>query len=215
MSTKDYPSKELIVTYDAGRCIHAAECVRGAPTVFDPAAKPWIQPENGSAEEIAAVVRRCPTGALSVRTADGRPIETPDATNNLTVTPNGPLYLRGRVVFEGGAHASQVEYMRVALCRCGLSKNKPLCDNSHQAAGFADPARYSGPPDDTTPGVPTGKVNVKPITNGPLMLQGWVEFKAADGSTFVAGEKTWLCRCGHSGNKPFCDGTHKKIGFSG
>jgi len=156
MSTKDYTTRDLIVSYDASRCIHAAECVRGAPAVFDPAARPWIQPGNGSAEEIAAVVRRCPTGALTVRRVDGSPIETPDAANNLTVTPDGPLYLRGRVVFEGGAHASQVEYMRVALCRCGQSKNKPLCDGSHKAAGFADPGRYSGPPDDATPGVPTG-----------------------------------------------------------
>jgi CDGSH-type Zn-finger protein/uncharacterized Fe-S cluster protein YjdI len=215
MSTKDYATRELIVSYDAGRCIHAAECVRGAPAVFDPAARPWIQPGNGCAEEIAAVVRKCPTGALTVRHVDGSPIETPDAANNLTVTPDGPLYLRGRVVFEGGAHATQVEYMRVALCRCGQSKNKPLCDGSHKAAGFADPGRYSGPPHDATPGVPTGNISVKPFTNGPLMLQGWIEFKAADGSTFVAGEKTWLCRCGQSGNKPFCDGTHKKIGFTG
>ncbi len=45
------------------------------------------------------------------------------------------------------------------------------------------------------------------------MIQGVVEFRAADGSTFVT-EKVRLCRCGHSGNKPFCDGTHKRIGFS-
>ena len=216
MAVKDYATKELIVSYDVTRCIHAAECVRGAPAVFDPAAKPWIQPENGDPAEIAAVVRRCPTGALTVRRVDGSPIESPDATNSLNVTPSGPLYLRGRVVFEGGAHASQVEYMRVALCRCGQSQNKPLCDGRHKGAGFADPGRYSGgPPDDTTPGTPTGTVKVKPITNGPLMLQGWVEFKAADGSTFIAGEKTWLCRCGQSGNKPFCDGSHKKVGFNG
>ncbi|HEU0201479.1 MAG TPA: CDGSH iron-sulfur domain-containing protein [Burkholderiaceae bacterium] len=45
------------------------------------------------------------------------------------------------------------------------------------------------------------------------MIKGWFELKAADGKVFVAGEKTWLCRCGRSGNKPFCDGTHKKVGF--
>jgi CDGSH-type Zn-finger protein len=189
--------------------------VRGAPAVFDPEARPWIQPANGDPAEIAAVVRRCPTGALTVRHADGSPIEAPDSVNNLRVTADGPLYLRGRVVFEGGEHASQVEYMRVALCRCGQSKNKPLCDGSHNTAGFADTGCWKGTPADTTPGEPTGAVNVKPIRNGPLMLQGWVEFKAADGSTFVAGEKTWLCRCGQSSNKPFCDGTHKKIGFAG
>jgi CDGSH-type Zn-finger protein/uncharacterized Fe-S cluster protein YjdI len=215
MTSKDYAAKDLIVSFDATRCIHAAECVRGAPAVFDPAARPWIQPENADPEHLASVVRKCPTGALTVRRPDGTAIESPDATNNLRVAADGPLYLRGRVVFEGGAHASQVEYMRVALCRCGQSKNKPLCDGSHKTAGFADAGRCSGPPADATPGVPTGRVTVKPVLNGPLMLQGWIEFKAADGSTFVAGEKTWLCRCGQSGNKPFCDGTHKKIGFAG
>jgi CDGSH-type Zn-finger protein/uncharacterized Fe-S cluster protein YjdI len=215
MAVKDYATKELIVSYDASRCIHAAECVRGAPAVFDPAARPWIQPENGDAAEIVAVIRRCPTGALTVRNVDGSPIETPDDTNSLSVTPRGPLYLRGRVVFDGGPNASRVEYMRVALCRCGQSQNKPFCDNSHKAAGFADPGGCNGPQADFTPGQPTGPVQVKPIKNGPLMLQGWVEFKAADGSTFIAGEKSFLCRCGQSSNKPFCDGTHKKVGFAG
>lgn len=215
MAVKDYAARDLIVSFDASRCIHAAECVRGLPAVFDPAARPWIRPENADGAEIAAVVRRCPTGALAVRTLDGHAIEAPDATNSLSIAPNGPLYLRGRVVFEGGTHASQVEHMRVALCRCGQSQNKPLCDGSHKQAGFADPGRCSGRPADATPGEPVGSVQVKPIVNGPLMLQGWIEFKSADGSTFVAGEKTWLCRCGQSGNKPFCDGTHKKVGFAG
>jgi CDGSH-type Zn-finger protein/uncharacterized Fe-S cluster protein YjdI len=215
MAVKDYAAKDLIVSYDATKCIHAKECVRGAPAVFDPEARPWIQPAKGDPAEIAAVVHRCPTGALTVRHADGSPVETPDAINNLRVTPNGPLYLRGRVVFDGGEHASQVEYMRVALCRCGQSKNKPLCDGSHNTAGFADQGCWKGTPDDTTPGEPIGAVNIKPVRNGPLMLQGWIEFKAADGSTFIAGEKTWLCRCGQSSNKPFCDGTHKKVGFAG
>jgi CDGSH-type Zn-finger protein/uncharacterized Fe-S cluster protein YjdI len=215
MAVKEYATREIVVSYDASRCIHAAECVRGAPAVFDPNARPWIQPENADPEHVASVVLRCPTGALTVRRADGTPIETPESVNRLAVAAAGPLYLRGRVVFDGGAHASQVEYTRVALCRCGLSKNKPFCDNSHTAGGFADPGRCSGKPADATPGEPTGAVTVKPISNGPLMLQGWIEFKAADGSTFVAGEKTWLCRCGQSGNKPFCDGTHKKVGFAG
>jgi CDGSH-type Zn-finger protein/uncharacterized Fe-S cluster protein YjdI len=215
MPTKDYATKDLIVTYDAARCIHAGECVRGAPTVFDPAARPWIQPGNAEAEYVVEVVQRCPTGALTVRRSDGAPVESADAANNLKVAVDGPLYLRGRVVVEGGEHANQVEYTRVALCRCGQSHNKPFCDNSHKAAGFVDPGRCSGQPAEATPGVPTGTVSVKPIRNGPLVLQGWIEFKAADGSTFVAGEKTWLCRCGQSANKPFCDGTHKKVGFIG
>jgi CDGSH-type Zn-finger protein/uncharacterized Fe-S cluster protein YjdI len=214
MAVKEYAGKDVVIAYDAGRCIHAGECVRGAPEVFDPDARPWIRVERADADRIAAVVRRCPTGALTVRQPDGRPLEAPDTTNSLAVSPAGPLFLRGRIVIDGGASASQVEYTRVALCRCGESKNKPLCDGSHKAAGFADPGRCTGPPADATPGTPEGTIAVRPIPNGPLVLQGWLEFRAADGTTFVAGGKTWLCRCGQSGNKPFCDGTHKKIGFA-
>ena len=39
MSIKDYATKELIVSYDASHCIHAAECVRALPAVFDSAAR--------------------------------------------------------------------------------------------------------------------------------------------------------------------------------
>lgn len=215
MSTKDYATKDIVVTFDAARCIHAAECVHGAPDVFDPTARPWIRLENADAEYVAEVVRRCPTGALTARRPDGTAIETPDADNNLRVVADGPLYLRGRVVYEGGQHANQVEYTRVALCRCGASNNKPFCDNSHTNVGFKDAGACSGKPADANAGIPRGAVAIKPIDNGPLMLQGFIEFKAADGTAFVAGEKTWLCRCGQSANKPFCDGTHKKVGFTG
>jgi CDGSH-type Zn-finger protein len=48
-----------------------------------------------------------------------------------------------------------------------------------------------------------------------MMVEGRVEFHAADGSRFVAGDKAWLCRCGASASKPFCDGSHRRIGFKG
>ncbi len=52
------------VTFEATLCQHAAECVRGLPTVFDTAKRPWIQPENAPLDEVEAVVRRCPSLAL-------------------------------------------------------------------------------------------------------------------------------------------------------
>lgn len=55
---------------------------------------------------------------------------------------------------------------------------------------------------------------IAPQVNGPLMVEGDVEVFAADGTSIKKGAKMWLCRCGQSKNKPFCDGTHNKAGFS-
>lgn len=51
--------------------------------------------------------------------------------------------------------------------------------------------------------------------NGPFIVNGLKKFKNSKGEQIEAGEKMALCRCGGSSNKPFCDGTHSKIGFSG
>jgi hypothetical protein len=56
-------------------------------------------------------------------------------------------------------------------------------------------------------------VSLKP--NGPLLLSGDFEIRAPDGTVLFAGQKAALCRCGHSANKPFCDGSHKGAGFQG
>ncbi len=49
--------------------------------------------------------------------------------------------------------------------------------------------------------------------NGPLIVTGPVELKDADGKHYPVEERMALCRCGASTTKPFCDGTHSKIGF--
>src|SRR5919107_278479 len=50
-----YTAPGVTVFYDRGRCLHFAECVRGLPQVFDLEKRPWIQPENASAEQVAEV----------------------------------------------------------------------------------------------------------------------------------------------------------------
>ena len=49
--------------------------------------------------------------------------------------------------------------------------------------------------------------------NGPYLVSGLVELRDADGNPYPAKEAIALCRCGASTTKPFCDGTHSKIGF--
>ncbi|MDX1644676.1 MAG: (4Fe-4S)-binding protein, partial [Thermoanaerobaculia bacterium] len=58
-----YETDDLTVLYDVERCIHAEECVHGLPQVFDPDRRPWIEPGEAPAEDVARVIRRCPTGA--------------------------------------------------------------------------------------------------------------------------------------------------------
>jgi 3-phenylpropionate/trans-cinnamate dioxygenase ferredoxin subunit len=59
-------------------------------------------------------------------------------------------------------------------------------------------------------------VTVTPIANGPYMVKGECELVDAQGQKVpTQGDAIYLCRCDGSGKKPFCDGTHKKIGFQG
>lgn len=203
--TKRYTSDAIDVTYDVARCIHAAECVRGLPAVFDTAQRPWIQPANAGADAVAEVVMRCPTGALHFERHDGGTAEPVPDANRVIVTAAGPLTVRGDVRLEllDGALSDT----RVALCRCGQSHNKPFCDNAHRAAGFGDPG------DPATAVVaemnPDGPLTITPSTNGPLLLRGRFELLNAAGTVVFRGQRAALCRCGGSANKPFCDGTHK------
>jgi len=56
-------------------------------------------------------------------------------------------------------------------------------------------------------------VTIETIKNGPYIVTGEVELKDADGNRYPAEKRIALCRCGASTDKPFCDGTHSKIGF--
>jgi CDGSH-type Zn-finger protein len=59
------------------------------------------------------------------------------------------------------------------------------------------------------------KVEIICNNNGPLRISGNFELKDANGKAFGLGGRTVisLCRCGHSNNKPFCDGSHNRVGF--
>jgi CDGSH-type Zn-finger protein len=57
--------------------------------------------------------------------------------------------------------------------------------------------------------------NITPSENGPYLVSGAVGLTDVDGRELPHGEHMALCRCGHSKNKPFCDGTHVAIDFDG
>jgi CDGSH-type Zn-finger protein len=52
-----------------------------------------------------------------------------------------------------------------------------------------------------------------PTTHGPYEIRGEVEIVTAEGKLVARQTETWLCRCGQSANKPYCDGTHRNVGF--
>jgi len=69
---KTYRGNEVDVSFDPDVCIHAANCVRGLPAVFDTARRPWIDPDASPPEDVAAQVKRCPSGALQYQLARPR-----------------------------------------------------------------------------------------------------------------------------------------------
>jgi CDGSH-type Zn-finger protein/uncharacterized Fe-S cluster protein YjdI len=205
--------KDATIRFEAQRCIHSRHCVLGQPGVFVANIEgEWIHPDAASAEEVALVAQMCPSGAITYRRNDGAPGEPLPEVNLLRVFENGPLALRGDVRIVGQAQPKDALRTRATLCRCGASKKKPFCDGSHAEAKFVatgEPEAKSSQPLAQR----NGLLTVTPQKDGPLQVEGNLELCAGTGHTIDRTRKTWLCRCGHSSNKPFCDGTHRKIGF--
>ena len=208
----EYPGEKMDVQWDGRLCIHVGECGRARGELFVGGRKPWCQPNLVSEDEVEDVIQRCPTGALAYRHKEGARTEAPDPENTIHVTYNGPLYLRGDLAVDGAPSDAPGLAFRAALCRCGQSSNKPFCDNSHEDAGFKDPGAVgeTGSALDES----GGKLNVTPVQDGPLVIKGNATMTSGSGRRAWQGKQVALCRCGGSANKPFCDGTHGKIGFT-
>ena len=206
-----FDGKRAIVSWHGRLCIHIGECGRAKGDLFVAGRKPWCQPDVTTDEEVEEVVLRCPTGSLTVDYEDGSRAEVADAHNTVHVAYNGPLFVRGDLdIADAPENAPGLNY-RAALCRCGKSRNKPYCDNSHEKEEFRDYGAVgeSGDSDSERGGVLT----VQAIKGGPLACKGNVTIYNSSGRESFHGSKAFLCRCGASNNKPFCDGEHKKIGF--
>jgi len=199
---------ELELTFEAKRCIHSRFCVTWSPQVFLANVKgPWIHPDAMPVERVVEVAHACPSGAIRYQRLDGGAQEAAPPVNLATVREAGPYAFRAQLQIDGAPAG-----LRATLCRCGASKNKPYCDGSHHEIGFS----ASGEP-------PTGKTEmlavrdgvlaIDPQTNGPLRVRGNLEIVSGTGRAVARVTSAYLCRCGGSANKPFCDGTHAKIGF--
>jgi len=209
----EYSGERANVSWNGRHCIHIGECGRAKGDLFIGGRKPWCQPDLVADDEVEDVVLRCPTGALSVNYADGSHVEQADDENTVHVAYNGPLFVRGDLDIEGAPEQVPGLKFRAALGRCGKSKNKPFCDNAHLEDGVVDYGAVgeTGDPEASS----GGTLQIKAAQNGPLLLNGNVKITGSSGRHSWQGNRTALCRCGASNNKPFCDGQHKKIGFDG
>ncbi len=210
-----YPGEKISIQYEVKRCIHAAECAHGLPGVFDPQRKPWINPNEAAADAVATLVERCPTGALHFTRHDGGPAEAVPEQNRVTVAADGPLWLRGELEIIGPDGVVVLKDTRLALCRCGASNNKPFCDGSHAKAAFQDDGALGRNSVKTVESAGEERaLRITPAADGPLAIKGKAEIVSADGQSGYSGNRMYLCRCGASQNKPFCDGSHATVGFN-
>lgn len=224
-----------------------------------------------------------------------------DKHKKVSITKNGPYLVSGglplsKTIAIVGKEGEPEEWQKgmqypeqesYTLCRCGKSKNKPYCDDTHVNSAFngtetASKKNYfeqcetiKGPELDLTDSkklcstarfchksggtwdnvknsddetaknnainsssnCPSGRLiawdkkTKKPYekkfdpaieliedpqkkVSGPIWLKGGIELESSDGSKYESRNRVTLCRCGKSKNKPFCDGTHIKIGFN-
>jgi len=208
MAAEIVTGKRARIIFDGQKCIHSRHCVLGRPDVFVPNVKgEWIHPDNATVAEIAELAHTCPSGAIRYEPLEGSPGESPPLVNTVRVRENGPLAFHGELTIAGEAAGC-----RATLCRCGASANKPYCDGSHTSLGFA----ATGEPktkESAALAQRNGPVRVTPGRDGPLHVEGNLEIVSGTGRTIERTADSWLCRCGHSANKPYCDGSHRKVGF--
>jgi CDGSH-type Zn-finger protein/uncharacterized Fe-S cluster protein YjdI len=201
-------AKDLTLLYEGKRCIHARFCVTYGPKAFlANVPGPWIFPDRMPVDALVEIAHACPSGAIRYRRKDGDADEAAPPVNLLSTRESGPYAVRANIVLDG-----QPLGYRATLCRCGASKNKPFCDQSHKEIGF-----------DATGEPPTGKTDalevrdgelaIDPERDGPYQVRGNLEITSGTGRVVARVQNARLCRCGHSNSKPFCDNSHLRAGF--
>jgi CDGSH-type Zn-finger protein/uncharacterized Fe-S cluster protein YjdI len=201
--------RDLTLIYEGRKCIHSRFCVTWGPRVFIANVKgPWINPDAMPTEALAEIAHVCVSGAIRYKRKDGQPDEQAPPVNLISVREGGPYAFKADIRLDGAPAGN----FRYTLCRCGASKNKPFCDGSHHEVHFAASGEPPTGKADMLP-VRDGPLEVTPVTDGPLQVRGNMEIISGTGRVVARLESARLCRCGGSNTKPFCDGTHARIGF--
>ena len=94
---KKYKKDELTVIWEPSKCIHSGVCVKMLPEVYDPEAKPWIKPENGSVEQLKAQIDKCPSGALTYEFDDNGSASNIESIQ-IEILKDGPILIKGQLM---------------------------------------------------------------------------------------------------------------------
>ncbi|WP_299895470.1 (4Fe-4S)-binding protein [uncultured Aquimarina sp.] len=133
---KEYTNRELTIVWKPKTCIHAAECIKALPKVYNPNEKPWITIENATTEELKKQIAKCPSGALSYYMNGEENKESETLETKVEVLENGPLLVYGTLKVTDKEGNTETKNKTTAFCRCGQSHNKPYCDGTHVSSNF-------------------------------------------------------------------------------
>jgi len=133
---KTYERTHLTVRDDRGICVHAGFCGNEVTNVWK-----MVGPADDDTilrAQMIAMIERCPSGALTFRLPGSDADVEPELPQAIAVVDDGPLFVTGGIAVNRADGRTFETRNRVTLCRCGSSRNKPLCDGTHTKSGFTD-----------------------------------------------------------------------------
>ncbi|MDD3852472.1 MAG: (4Fe-4S)-binding protein [Syntrophomonadaceae bacterium] len=147
---KEYRTDDIIVHWEAEICSHSAICLKNLPQVFNLDARPWINVNAASAEDIIRLIDLCPSGALRYSLPEGSRVDPalangPGSMNikydgqpviTMKILRNGPILIDGPFTITNTDGNTINREGKTSLCRCGLSNKRPFCDGTHAKKGW-------------------------------------------------------------------------------
>ncbi len=127
----------IVVKRDFSLCMEAGFCANRFSNIQQMVAETG---DTSVRSLVMAMIERCPSGSYTYSLAEGQPDVEPDLPQQIAVITEmtaegpimGPLWVTGYIPVERSDGKPFERRNRITLCRCGLSKNQPLCDGTHR-----------------------------------------------------------------------------------